>query len=907
MKKILLFAFGILWLNSASADIPIGYYYTANGLTDDALKSALHNIIDGHTVKTYGDARYILNNSDQDPDNSGNLILIYTGSSISGNWDSGVTWNREHIWSKSHGFPDEGDDIAYSDLHNLKPSHPTVNTDRSDKDFDEGETQHGIATECYYTSTTWEPRDEVKGDVARIMFYMAVRYQGDVTGESDLELVDVITSYPNPEFGILSTLLQWHIDDPVDNFERNRNEVIFSHQDNRNPFIDHPEYVSKIWGGASSYLTPVITGVAASPEIPTATETVSVSATITDDGSVTSAELHWGLISGALINTITLTNTSGDSYATSSDIPAQTDGTTVYYEIEASDDSSGITISEEYYYTVDNNPPTVILDEDFTSCPVSGWTNYSISGSKNWECNDYGYLSINAYGGTGACDDWFISPSINLDSYNGEYLTFISWTRYTDTYYPPVKLKYSTNYPGNGDPSLSSWTDLSATWSAEDSQTWENSGEIDLSDISGTDVYIAFQYTSSGTASGTSTTWEIDNIFLTEFTNNLPEISNISNSPATPGAGEDVTVTATITDSDGTVSSANIKWGTSSESYPNSVSMSNTDANYSGIIPVQAEGTFVYYIIEATDNSTEVRQSREKGFSYNTASNSVPTITNIVLAPKAPTSTDGVTVSATITDTDGTISVAQMKWGISSSVYEYTVELIKTDDTYSGYIPARAEDTEIYFVIYAADNDGGSVQTSENDYIVNNPPVISTILIDPENPTQNDDVIVSASISDKNGTIESVVLKWKTSSGSYTDVTMSVSDNKYKGVIPKQEVGENISFSIIATDNYGGETSYTSGYYEVSDDVNGISDISENEVSFYPNPASNELNIEVKNYTEELEVQIFNIIGNLVYNEKTNMNNNHKISLVQLESGIYFVKIIYGINHITKKILVKKE
>ncbi len=104
MKKLLLLIFGLLLINAANADIPIGYYDSANGLKDDALKSALHNIIDNHTVKSYGDARYKLDETDQDPDNSANLILIYTGSSVSGNWDSGVTWNREHVWSKSHGF-----------------------------------------------------------------------------------------------------------------------------------------------------------------------------------------------------------------------------------------------------------------------------------------------------------------------------------------------------------------------------------------------------------------------------------------------------------------------------------------------------------------------------------------------------------------------------------------------------------------------------------------------------------------------------------------------------------------------------------------------------------------------------------------------------------------------------------
>lgn len=176
---------------------------------------------------------------------------------------------------------------------------------------------------------------------------------------------------------------------------------------------------------------------------------------------------------------------------------------------------------------------------------------------------------------------------------------------------------------------------MSATWSYTNSQTWTESGEIDLSGVSGTNVYIAFRYTSSGNASGTSSIWEIDNIFLSEKANILPEISEVTNSPSIPATGEDVTVTATIIDSDGDVASANILWGTTSGTYPNSISMSNiTSDSYSGIIPAQAEGTFIYYIIEATDNSAEVRQSREHLYSYNTAGNSAPTITNIAFTPE---------------------------------------------------------------------------------------------------------------------------------------------------------------------------------------------------------------------------------------------------------------------------------
>ena len=99
------------------------------------------------------------------------------------------------------------------------------------------------------SALVFEPRDEDKGDVARIIFYMDVRYEGD-SGELDLEMTENILSVTSKlqRHGVRSTLLEWHEMDPVDDFERNRNDVIYSYQGNRNPFIDHPELVDYIWG-----------------------------------------------------------------------------------------------------------------------------------------------------------------------------------------------------------------------------------------------------------------------------------------------------------------------------------------------------------------------------------------------------------------------------------------------------------------------------------------------------------------------------------------------------------------------------------------------------------------------------------------------------------------------------------
>jgi len=253
-KKTLLtiILLGFVAMNSYS-QIPPGYYNGTEGLFGEELKAALHDIIDDHDEPSYSDLRdYILPESDEDPENSDNVILLYTGrSQDKGTFGGGINeWNREHTWAKSHG--DFGNNPPCgTDAHMVRPTDVSVNADRGNKDFDEGGQQHQEASGCYYTEYTWEPRDEVKGDVARMILYMDVRYEGD-NGELDLTAVDAVNTAPAPEHGRLSTLFDWHENDPPDAFEINRNNVVFSYQGNRNPFVDHPEFVYEIWGESAS-------------------------------------------------------------------------------------------------------------------------------------------------------------------------------------------------------------------------------------------------------------------------------------------------------------------------------------------------------------------------------------------------------------------------------------------------------------------------------------------------------------------------------------------------------------------------------------------------------------------------------------------------------------------------------
>lgn len=254
-QRILLHAAsaGALFSSLALADPPPTYYDNAEGETGEALRTALHNIIDNHTVIPHSGGSYdthdALEDLDEDPGNPNNVILLYSGWSVSkSSWPD---WNREHSWPKSYGT-ESGP--AHSDVHHIYACDATVNSIRGNKYFDDG----GLsippgAPDCRYDTDSWEARDEDKGDLARTMFYMDVRYSGDTVGELDLEITDnpALIQSDSRYMGLLSSLIAWHTQDPVDDQERARNDQIYDDiQHNRNPFIDNPNWPYSLWGGA---------------------------------------------------------------------------------------------------------------------------------------------------------------------------------------------------------------------------------------------------------------------------------------------------------------------------------------------------------------------------------------------------------------------------------------------------------------------------------------------------------------------------------------------------------------------------------------------------------------------------------------------------------------------------------
>lgn len=232
---------------SGTINNPGGYYTNVSGLTGIALKSRLNDIIDDHTKLSYDAVWEALKYTDEDPNNTANVTMFYTGISRSKSLNGGNlgNWNREHVWAKSHG--DFGTTTgAGTDLHHLRATDVQVNGARGNLDFDIGGTSVINCFDCKKDGDSFEPPNRVKGDVARMLFYMATRYE--VGDQLDLELNNQVNNGTAPYHGKLSVLLQWHAQDPVDAVEQRRNQRIFERQGNRNPFIDNPQWVHSIFG-----------------------------------------------------------------------------------------------------------------------------------------------------------------------------------------------------------------------------------------------------------------------------------------------------------------------------------------------------------------------------------------------------------------------------------------------------------------------------------------------------------------------------------------------------------------------------------------------------------------------------------------------------------------------------------
>ncbi|MDQ2702409.1 MAG: endonuclease [Pseudomonadota bacterium] len=261
-----------------------GYYDGVNASSASALRASLHALIDDHTKVPYTasvtDTWDALEFADQDLDDPSSIADIYRNAPYLKEGGGNDHYNREHTWPNSLGFPDDGPtNFAYTDLHMLMLSDIAYNSDRGNLPYGNcnawcteyptvandgrgGGSGTFPGNSNWSDGNVWQAWQGVKGNVARAILYMDVRYEGGSNGdtgttEPDLRLTDnaslIAGTGGNASIGymgLLSVLLQWHQQDPVDQAERLRNEAIQTWQGNRNPFVDHPEWAACVYQGA---------------------------------------------------------------------------------------------------------------------------------------------------------------------------------------------------------------------------------------------------------------------------------------------------------------------------------------------------------------------------------------------------------------------------------------------------------------------------------------------------------------------------------------------------------------------------------------------------------------------------------------------------------------------------------
>jgi endonuclease I len=266
-----------------STIVSAGYYDGTEGLTGEALKTKLHSIIDGQKALKYTQSgntdwydgekmdvwEALVYTDSACPDEipkCGLVQLLYlddvrTLDQANRGKSKDDAWDREHVWPKSRGFKKQSQD-GYTDLHHLRPADRNINSAHSnygygmggDPVYDELADNSKVLSGAYRdkANESFEPTDRAKGQIARMVFYMATRYEyGDDTSPENMP--DLIITKGNkrqsgkPTIGDLCTLVEWNEAFPVTAFEKRRNDRVEEIQGNRNPFIDHPEFVGGIW------------------------------------------------------------------------------------------------------------------------------------------------------------------------------------------------------------------------------------------------------------------------------------------------------------------------------------------------------------------------------------------------------------------------------------------------------------------------------------------------------------------------------------------------------------------------------------------------------------------------------------------------------------------------------------
>lgn len=547
MKYIstLLFFFSFLF---ATAQAPQGYYEAANGLTGYELKTALNQIIDDiddnngfpfHQDQGY-EALYTAyaNPNSGDTDNyyedDGTVLDMYSEKPNAtdaynynhfqnqcGNYNAeSICYNREHLVPQStfnSALP------MRTDYFHVVPSDGFVNGARGSFPFGEvgsnpdytstNGSKRGNSTFPGYNGVVFEPVDEFKGDIARSVLYFAVRYEQEYN--SSWNSNQVLADNDEQQFYVqwyLDLLISWHLQDPVSQREIDRNNNGYLFQGNRNPFIDHPEWVQLIWDPQADTEAPTPPSNLMADNITSNSVALSWQAS-TDNEALESYQIRQDNETIATIDATNLTYT----------VLGLNSETTYTYQVVAIDATGNVSEPSNTVNVTTLTGAAIVLFEDFDDCSTVATNFIAISEESDldWTCittngfNNTGAYQMNGFsGGQVPSLDWLITTNpVVFETNSILKLSFYAEATFGNT---PLVLVYSTDYDGSSNPSDFTWNNIpnytapvhSDGSSSEEEFFFE---EIELSNIS-SDAYIAFKY---NTMSGEEATrWTVDNFLI---------------------------------------------------------------------------------------------------------------------------------------------------------------------------------------------------------------------------------------------------------------------------------------------------------------------------------------------------------------------------------------------------------
>ncbi len=595
MKKLNLLLVSLLFTSVVFSQIPTGYYDDASGKTGKALLVALHDIIDGHTDHGYNALKNGYKSTDKKP--NGNVWDIYSDvpggtppyefqfSNTCGTYQSeGDCYNREHTFPQSW-FNKQSP--MRSDIIQVLPTDGKVNGMRSN--FPYGEVDNpskttlngsklGANSTSGYSGTAFEPIDAYKGDLARIYFYMAARYNNKIAGWQHNGTADNVlagNNYPVYDDWQLQLLLKWNSEDPVSQKEIDRNNACYDYQGNRNPFVDHPEYVCAVWGGDCD-----------TTSTPNDTTNNEPSNQVTMSMSTSDYQIIVDYVNDNLSNGSEHSDNTEDYYGASAHyenfdtrdgsynskfvnadsaivealrevlLPAKypTSKLNVNYVVSyATYNGASGSGSKSFYCcsesplafklgqatdepndTTNNEPGDKLPSElnlTFDS-DLDGCTLVQVSGTTGWSQTTYktnSYAVINTYG-QGANESWLVTPAVNMNaienasfsfdmtSYNASKTVSACGAGQFEVYYSTVSFDGSTINTDN-------WQRFTSVDNETLSEKWDwITVNVDVNSIVGDAVCFAFVH-SCGSSDGT--TWEIDNVKLSgDVVAELPSVNS---------------------------------------------------------------------------------------------------------------------------------------------------------------------------------------------------------------------------------------------------------------------------------------------------------------------------------------------------------------------------------------------